>query len=599
MLLRLAVIYFNVILAACLSVGNVALADSKVVNVGVLAHRGSDVCISIWNPTINYLTERIQGYEFELLPLDLDGVSEAVEQGKVGFILTNPGNYVDLESQYGITRVATLRNLRQGKPYTVFGSVIFVRADHDGLRTLADLKNHSFGAVDLAAFGGFQMAWRELKEAGINPFGDFSEIQFLGFPQDNIVLGVRDGTIDAGTVRTDILERMVADDRIRLEDFRILNQKTSSDFPFQLSSRLYPEWAFAKTRSTPDLLAEKVAIALLNMAENHPAAVSGNYAGWTVPLNYQPVHELFMDLQIGPYGKIGNISLLELMRQYWHWLLLFAAIIMLTIFHNLLVNRQVALRTRELSSVNGALEKEVIERRKAEREARELVDEKRFLAQKCMQVQEDERHHLARELHDELGQCITAIQADAETIQELSQKYDARLATSAQAIENVSSRIYEVVHSMMQRLRPSALDDIGLTATLEEEVQAWQARQPDINYTLNLAGELNNLSDNVNITLFRIVQECLTNIAKHAGATEVVIDLEHFDDEQIPLISLRVRDNGVGMTQHSIGSGFGLIGMRERAEALNGKVEFETAEGFGTTVSVTLPLARSQETVPG
>jgi signal transduction histidine kinase len=144
---------------------------------------------------------------------------------------------------------------------------------------------------------------------------------------------------------------------------------------------------------------------------------------------------------------------------------------------------------------------------------------------------------------------------------------------------------------MMQRLRPSALDDIGLTATLEGEVQAWRARQPGIDYSLHLAGELNNLADKVNITLFRIMQECLTNIAKHAAATEVVVDLERFDDPGGSLIALEVRDNGVGMQRQSIGTGFGLIGMRERAEALNGSLEFDSAPGAGTTVSVTLPLA--------
>lgn len=570
-------------------------ADSNVVIVGVLAHRGVDASTQMWGPTVKYLTDQIPGKEFQLLSLDLDGVSDAIEHQKVDFILTNPGNYVELERKFSITRIATLRNLRQGNPYTHFGSVIFVREDREDILTLADLKKRSFGAVDKDAFGGFQMAWRELKDAGIDPFKDFSDIQFLGFPQDNIVMSVRDKKIDAGTVRTDILERMAAEGQIKLEDFRILNQQTFEDFPFYLSSRLYPEWAFAKTRSTPYRLAETVAIALMNMAENHPAAMAGKYAGWTVPLNYQPVHELFMDLEIGPYQKLGEVSLAELIKQYWYWLVTILTVILLSIFHNFLVNRRVTLRTRELSQTNYALEKEVTERRKAECEARNLLDEKRFLAQKCMQVQEDERQRLARELHDELGQCITAIQADAETIQELSKNCDARLTASAHAITGVSSRIYDVVHSMMQRLRPSALDDVGLLETLKEEVRAWQARQLNTHYSLNITGNLDLLGDIVNITLYRIVQECLTNIAKHAEATEVDIQLGLIDGGHKHKVCLEVRDNGVGMKPQSLGGGFGLIGMRERVETLNGKFELSEDSGAGTKITVILPLSETEE----
>jgi two-component system sensor histidine kinase TtrS len=571
-------------------VGRGVWAGSGAVTVGVLAHRGDDTCLEMWMPTIRYLSGEIPGNGFQLLPLDLDGMSAALEQRKVDFVLTNPGNYVQLERRFGVTRIATLKNLRHGAAYTVFGAVILVRADRKDLRTLSDLKNSSFGAVDENAFGGFQMAWRELRDAGIDPYRDFSRLRFYGFPQDNIVLGIRDGIIDAGTVRTDILERMANEGQIRLADFRIINGRTSGNFPFYHSTRLYPEWAFAKARGTPDKLAEAVAMALMRMPENHPAAATGKYAGWTVPLNYQPVHELFMALEIGPYRKSGELSPLELIKRYWYWLALAGAAILLSVFHNFLVKRQVTLRTRELSQTNRALENEVADRRKAEEDARRLLDEKRFLAQKCMQVQEDERHHLARELHDELGQCITAIQADTEIIQTLSQDCDARLTASASAIDDVSARIYEVVHSMMQRLRPSMLDDAGLVETLEEEVNAWQARQPDTVYRLEFNGNLEALGESINISLYRIVQECLTNIAKHAMATEVHVKLGIIRAYATDKLQLVVQDNGAGMDPHKPGGGLGLIGMRERVEALAGDFELATAPGSGMRITVRLPV---------
>lgn len=508
----------GLMLAANLVAGYALCAPQRS-TVGILAYRGDQSCLDRWGPTIRYLNEEVGDAEFRLRPLDLDEMSAALERGELHFVLTNPGNYVELERRFGITRIATLKNLRQGESYTAFGAVIFTRADRRDIHDLSDLRQKSFGAVSPAAFGGFQMAWRELKTVGIDPHRHFSVLRFLEFPQDDIVLAVRDGELDAGTVRTDVLERMAGEGQIRLEEFRILNPRKAEDFPFAHSTRLYPEWAFSRTRGTPDSLAKAVAIALLKMPADSPAARAGSYAGWTVPLNYQPVHELFIDLGIGPYQRSERFTALDIARRYWYWMAITLAVVIFTVLHNVFVKRQVKRRTAELRATNLALANEVNERKRAEQEARTLLSEKRFLAQKCMAVQEDERRHLARELHDELGQCITAIQADAETIQELSNQGDARLLASAEAIQSVSSRIYEVVHAIMKRLRPSMLDDLGLVETLNEEIAAWKARHPDTHYCLTTRGDLGQLGERVNISLYRIVQECLTNIAKHAAAS--------------------------------------------------------------------------------
>jgi len=315
------------------------------VTVGVLAHRGVDTAIEMWSPTIAYLEEHISGRKFRLMPLDLQQMSEALSRGELDFILTNPGNYVELEAGYGITRIATLKNIRNGQPSKTFGAVIFTRADRDDIHTLADLRGKTFDAVDEGAFGGFQMAWRELMDADIDPFSDFSELRFGGFPQDKIVFDVRDGRLDAGTVRTDILEGLAGQGLIELAEFRILNQQASDDFPFLHSTRLYPEWAFAKGRHTPDALASEVTIALLQMPADHPAARAGDYAGWTVPLSYRPVHDLFMQLGIGPYARPVRFTLADAIIRYWYWFALMLLLILFSMSFNILVKRQVVRRT--------------------------------------------------------------------------------------------------------------------------------------------------------------------------------------------------------------------------------------------------------------
>jgi len=339
----------------------VALAQDKPITIGVLAYRGEEQAVTRWSPLSDYLSEQIPGHSFIIRPFSLEGLEQAVSFGVLDFILTNPGHYVALQAKHGVSRLVTIRNLRQGKPYTVFGAVIFARTGRTDLARLADLKGKSFMAVDKEAFGGFQMAWREFKDHGIDPFTDFSQLVFHGFPQDDIVYAVRDGAVDAGTVRTDILERMSHEGKINMSDFRVLNPRTHPDFPFSHSTRLYPEWPFAAAHRTDEMLAQKVAVALLTMPMDHPAAETGRYAGWTVPLDYQPVHELFKELQIGPYARLGKVDLGDLVRNYWYWFVLGLAILLLMLFVTIYV-----------MNLNHRLKSEIKQRRRTEAEMRKL-----------------------------------------------------------------------------------------------------------------------------------------------------------------------------------------------------------------------------------
>jgi two-component system sensor histidine kinase TtrS len=581
----------------------VSMTDpQKTCSIGVLAHRGPERAIRMWTPTMDYLSSQVPGYDFRLVPLDLDGIHAAEERGELDFILTNPGHYVELESHHGVSRIATLINDRHGRPSMMFGAVIITSAHRKDIRSLADLKGKSFAAVDESAFGGFQMAWRELKEAGVDPFTEMSDLHFMGFPQDEIVYAVRDGLVDAGTVRNDILERMADQGAIDLTEFNVLNLRTSKDFPLFRSTRLYPEWAFAKSDSVPEGLARDVSIALLQMPRDDPATRAGKYIGWTVPLDYHRVHELFQELGIGPYQVSGDISFADVLRRYWYWLVLLFGIILFSVMLNIFIKREVDRRTIQLSESNRALQDQVLERRRAEKEARELLNENRMLVGKSLLVQENERRHLARELHDEMGQCVTAIQADAKIISEFAARCDCRLVNSAEAIKVVSARIYEFVHATMLQLRPSMLDNLGLGDAVREEINTWRSRHQDTGCTLSINTDLDGLDEQTNITIYRIVQECLTNIVKHANARSIAIEFDRVeatlpgDTDNMPVSALRIsiRDDGVGMGPKAHNRGLGLVGMRERAVALGGMLSMQTTPGQGMTIIVTLPLDHSR-----
>jgi len=320
------------LLFALALVSPLAQADpSPVIRIGVLSHRGPEMTLSRWIPTADYLGKAIPAYRFEIVPLGFDEVEPAVAHGRVDFVLVNPAIYVNLAVRYRVSRIATMRNRVGRAERNVFGGVIFTRADETQIRTLKDLPGHSFAAVDPTSLGGFQMAWGELAAQGINPYRDFRPLYFAG-THDAVVMEVLQGKAAAGTVRTDILERMAAEGHIKLKDLRVLHPRSDPDFPIALSTPLYPEWPFSKLRSTPDPLAQQVAIALLQMPRDGAASGAGEYAGWTIPLDYQSVHRLLETLHLPPYTNLGRFTLRDAVRRYWVGLLLGGAALLVMAF---------------------------------------------------------------------------------------------------------------------------------------------------------------------------------------------------------------------------------------------------------------------------
>ena len=301
-----------------------SFAEEKEVRIGVLAMWGEKISHTMWQPTINYFNRTIPTHHFILEPLKLGEAANAVKNHSIDFIITNPGNYVELEARFGISRLATLKTKRQNKTSNQFAAVIFSRQDRDDIQSLEDLRNKSFMGVKKKAFGGFQMAWLELKNVGIDPFEDFSSLQFSGFPQDKIVYAVLNGEVDAGTVRTSTLERMDTEGLIDISQLKIINKQTNKNFPFLHSTTLYPEWPIAKLKNTSATLAKAVSIALLKLPADSPEAKEARSSGWAVPLDYFPVRNLFIELNLEPY----KVTLPSFLERYWIHSLLFLMLVL-------------------------------------------------------------------------------------------------------------------------------------------------------------------------------------------------------------------------------------------------------------------------------
>jgi len=270
---------------------------SAEVKIGVLAKRGAPKAMKKWGATGAYLTEKI-GDQVTIVPLKFTAIEPMVKDGKIDFLLANSAFYVEMEKKYGVRAVATLINSRQGKAVDKFGGVIFARADSP-INTLADIKGKKFMIVKRSSFGGAHMAWREFLKNGIDPERDFAAF-VEGGKHDNVVLAVKNGAMDAGTVRTDTLERMEAEGVIKLSEFKIINQ-IKDDFPFVHSTPLYPEWPMAALKHVDPGLATKVGEALKAMPADSPAAKAAKIVGWADPADYSSVRECLTEIKYGAF----------------------------------------------------------------------------------------------------------------------------------------------------------------------------------------------------------------------------------------------------------------------------------------------------------
>jgi len=577
-------------------------AGDKRVLIGVLSFRGVEHATASWSPMARYLSSLIYKTRFEIVPLPLPALREATEKGIVDYIFTNPGQYVELEDSVGINRIVTLKQTISSEVSNVYGASIFVRADRNDIKELTDLKGKTFAAVSRHAFGGFQLAWREFKAAGINPFEDFQEISFMGFPQDDIVLAIRDGVVDAGTVRADVLDIMAAENKINFEDFRILKRPGLDVHKKSLSTRIYPEWPLAALPHVPAELSERVTVALLSLKPDSPEMVASGYTGWTIPLDYKPVHDLFKDLELGPYVR-GKTRLLEILRRHWEWVVFASVILIMIILHGIRTESLVKRRTRELSRVNRKLEHEIQERRSAEEQVRQHESELAHVSRVSVIGE------MTSGLAHELRQPLAAIRNYAEgSIRRLKRKQGdtSDLGEALGQIVEQAGRAGQIiarVRGYMRKRRPRR-EKIDMNKAVEEAITLFNHDARNIGVKIRLVTTPflpPVMGDMIEI------EQLIINLGRNAidaMADEESGELEISTSVSDGAVVVRVTDTGPGlsgteldmiwqpfMTTKENGLGLGLAICQSIAEAHGGRIWAEPVMTGGLSVVFNIPIA--------
>lgn len=246
-------------------------------------------------------------------------------------------------------------------------------------------------------------------------------------------------------------------------------------------------------------------------------------------------------------------------------------------------------RAAILAKVNLDLRQEINVRQRAERDLRKSLEQLRALAARLQLVREEERTLVAREMHDELGQACTAIKMDLAAIGRKATKRQTQIRLKVDSALELVDKMIFTVRKIASELRPKTLDALGLTAALEAQAQEFEDRT-GIRCIVVLPREPLALDSEHSTAIFRIFQESLTNVARHAQATRVNSRLE-IQENQLILV---VQDNGRGFDEAQLGGrrSLGLVGMQERAFLLNGEFKIEGVPGSGTKVTLRIPLPR-------
>lgn len=260
--------------------------------IAVLALRGDAHALAQWQPLVDHLNRQFPDDHFQLSPLSLTGMDDAVRNQRVDFLLTNPAQYVQLDNRYPLRWLVSLRSAQQPQQASgnVVGSVILVRHDSP-VTTASQLLGKKVGAVAADAFGGYLLGYKELLGAGLQPEKDL-QLHFSGYPADALLYQLRDRALDAVIVPVCLLEKMQAEDLLQASDYRALLAK-HSDQRCLTSTELYPNWSFAALNHVPDRLADELTRQLLQIkAPGLPV--------WGAPASSRQVNQLLSDLNIHP-----------------------------------------------------------------------------------------------------------------------------------------------------------------------------------------------------------------------------------------------------------------------------------------------------------
>lgn len=576
----------------CLS-GALATVQAREVRIAVLAYQGSERAAQDFEPTIAHLNKSLSGDRFEMLPLDPVGIEKAVATHSVDFVLTNPGYYVELESTAGVTRLATLESRDHAVPTDTVGSTVITPNRPGHPAQWADLVGRRLAVVADDAFGGWRLVWREMDDARVEP----SQLEALvqtGFPMAQVIVALREGRADAGVLRACLLEEEIASGHVRADEFAVVAEKKGTAFPCRLSSRLYPDWPFARLAGTSPDLAKAVTASLLSMAP-----VEGR--AWTAPQDYSSVHALFRQLKIGPYEHLAHATVEGFVSGHWQWFVIAALAVLWWAVHTARVETLVRRRTAELTH-------EIERRAKAELAAQQHREERDQFSRLGILGE------MASNIAHELNQPLAAITNYAEGMTRFidAGRHDpAFLRDGARGIAGQAERAGVIIRRIRSfvRRREVRREWLDLNEVVRETLPLFEgtAAQRGIPLQVDLTPGLPRIpADQLEIeqVLLNLLQNALDAMTQPEQRHRGIGISSRLDGDTV---EVAVRDHGSGLapevqahlfdtffTTKPQGLGLGLSICRTIVESHGGRLWASNEPDGGLTMRFALPITKEE-----
>lgn len=588
-----------------------AFAHENEIKIGILALRGKANTNQKWDATAAYLNAQIKGYHFTVVPLDFSEIDPAVARNEVDFLLANSSIYVNMEYKYLVSRIATLkRKTPHAEAISIFGGVIFTKNNRNDIKSISNLKNKTFAAVDEGSLGGWHMAWRKILHKGFDPHRQLKKLIFSG-THDQVVYDVLLGKVDAGTVRTGVLESMAQEGKISLNDIRVIEVEQCDGLNILNSTFCYPEWPIAKLKHTDDALANKVAIALIGMSSDDPANKLATIDGWSIPHNYTSVHDLRRELKLAPYDKKDEITLAEVFHKYGFAIILLLFLLLISI-----------IATISILKLNYKLQKS------------DTILRKQFNELKVMQKQLVESEKMAslgglvagvsHEINTPVGLALTGITHLTDEQKKLMKKYEAQ-EMSEEDFTDFLLLVKELGHSIEINLNRAAglvrsfkqvavdqsseeLREFNVKEYIEEILTSLHNRTKHTTHQITLNIEPTLRVHNYPGAFSQIITNFIMNSLIHAynkddkGHIEISVEK---GNREVPGVVLIYKDDGKGISKENLkkvfdpffttnrengGSGLGLnIIYNIVTQQIKGEINIESELGKGTKFTMFLP----------
>ena len=562
--------------------------------IGVLGYLGEKQSVTHWAPTAMALQEAFPDRDIQIKVLDIDELDSQLAAGELDFVITNPGNYAELEYRHHISRIATADS------DLPVASTLVTTQD---FRNLGDLAGKRLAIIAPEGFGGFQLIWLEMQNADRSLPGKVKLVS-TGFPMQQVADAVLDGRADAAVLRTCTLEMLQRQNPERYGALHSFAERPDVPSKCATSSPIYPDWPFAKAEHTDPDFAKRVAVILLSMQ-------AGNL--WTVPSDYQSVHDVLRQLQIGPYARTGPISLRQFVEDYGEWLIVLAGALIFWAIYSVRIETLVRRRTKALNETNAKLLLEMAVRKKAEEADRRHLRELEHVAR--LSILGEMATSIAHELNQPLAAisnyaqgCLLRLRGGTFTPKDMEHASE-EIAQQAERAAMVIRRIRAFVSKHESQLAPVEIADlIGESST----VYAVATRQAGVKVAEKIDPDLPVvLADRIQLqqVILNLIQNAVDAMADTPLDRRLVI-IEaigrHEQDEtegSKPGACITVRDFGKGMGEEGLGHfaeafyttkpdgiGLGLALSRSIIEAHGGWMRAEQpTDGPGLIVRIWLP----------